>query len=188
MLLKAVVCTEFGPPDVLQIKVLEKPTPKDNEILIRVYATTVNYGDIIARDFRNITPRKFNMPFLFWFLALIDFGLRKPRKIILGSEFAGEIEAVSKDVERFRKGDPVFGHRGQRIGAYAEYLCVPEDGMVAKKSVNEFRFPSWSPLEPLLFQQPELCRDTAKSVLRCACYRMNFSPLIIVYRVRNNRL
>ena len=134
--MKAIVCTEYGPPDVLQLKEVEKPTPKNNEILIRVYATTVNYGDIVARDFRNITPRKFNMPFLFWLLARISFGLRKPRTKILGSEFAGEIEATGKDVKRFKEGDQVFGYLGQSMGANAEYLCMPEDGMVAIKPAN----------------------------------------------------
>ena len=94
--MKAIVYTEYGPPEVLQLKEVEKPTPKDNEILIRVYATSVNYGDIIARNFKEISPRKFNMPFLFWLPARIFFGLRKPKIKILGSEFAGEIEATGK--------------------------------------------------------------------------------------------
>lgn len=134
--MKAVVYTEYGPPDVLQLKEVQKPAPRDNEILIRVHAVSVNYGDIIARDFRNITPRKFNMPFLFWLPARIYFGLRKPRVKILGNEFAGEIEATGKNVKRFKKGDQVFGYRGQSMGAYAEYVCMPEDGVVALKPAN----------------------------------------------------
>jgi NADPH:quinone reductase-like Zn-dependent oxidoreductase len=134
--MKAIVYTEYGPPDVLHLKEVEKPSPKENEVLIRIYATTVNYGDIIARDFRNITPRKFNMPFLFWLLARIDFGIRKPRKKILGSEFAGVIESVGKDVNRFSKGDPVFGYPGQSMGAYAEFLCMSEKGTVVLKPGN----------------------------------------------------
>jgi NADPH:quinone reductase-like Zn-dependent oxidoreductase len=134
--MKAIVYTEYGPPEVLQLREVEKPTPKDNEILIRVYATSVNYGDLVARDFRHITPRKFNMPFLFWLIAKISFGLTKPRIKILGSEFAGEIEAVGKDVKRFKKGDQVFGYPGQSMGAYAEYLCMPEHGSVAMKPAN----------------------------------------------------
>jgi NADPH:quinone reductase-like Zn-dependent oxidoreductase len=134
--MKAVVYTEYGPPEVLQLKEVEKPTPKDNEALIRVYAASVNYGDLIARDFRHITPRKFNMPFLFWLIAKISFGLRKPKIKILGSEFAGEIEATGKDVKRFKEGDQVFGYLGQSMGAYAEYLCMPEDGVVASKPAN----------------------------------------------------
>lgn len=134
--MKAIVYTKYGPPDVLQLKEIEKPAPKDNEILIRVHATTVNYGDITARNFKNITPRQFNMPFLFWLLGRIDFGLNKPKRKILGSEFAGEIEATGKDVTRFKKGDQVFGYLGQSMGAYAEYLCLPEDRTVALKPAN----------------------------------------------------
>ncbi|NIP27271.1 MAG: alcohol dehydrogenase catalytic domain-containing protein, partial [Phycisphaerae bacterium] len=134
--MKAVVYTDYGPPDVLQLKEIEKPTPKDNEILIRVHATTVNYGDITARNFKNISPRHFNMPMPLWLPSRIMFGFSKPRKNILGSEFAGQVEAVGSKVKRFKKGDPVFGYRGMNMGAYAEYLCMPEDGMVANKPVN----------------------------------------------------
>ena len=134
--MKAIVCTEFGPPDVLHIEEVEKPAPKDNEVLIRVYATSVNYGDLVARNFKNITPRQFNMPFLFWLIAKISFGLKKPNLKILGSEFAGKIEAVGKDVTLFKAGNPVFGYLGQSMGAYAEYLCIPEDGVLAIKPTN----------------------------------------------------
>jgi len=134
--MKAIVYTEFGPPEVLQLKEVEKPIPKENEILVRVYATTVNYGDITARHFSEISPRKFNMPFLFLIGARIYFGLRKPRVRILGSEFAGKIEAVGEEVKRFREGDQVFGYRGQSGGAYAEYLCMPGKGVVAAKPAN----------------------------------------------------
>jgi NADPH:quinone reductase-like Zn-dependent oxidoreductase len=134
--MKAIVNTEYGSPDVLHLKEVEKPTPKDNEILIRVHATSVNYGDLVARNFREISPRKFNMPLLFWLLAKISFGLRKPKITILGSELAGEIEAVGKDVKRFKRGDRVFGYPGQTFGAYAEYLCMPENGCVAIKPAN----------------------------------------------------
>lgn len=134
--MKAIVCTEYGPPDVLQLKEVTKPAPKDNEILIRVYATSVNYGDLVARNFKEISPREFNMPFIFWLLAKISFGLRKPKITRLGSELAGEVEAVGKDVKRFKKGDQVFGYPGQSFGAYAEYLCLPENGVLAIKPVN----------------------------------------------------
>jgi NADPH:quinone reductase-like Zn-dependent oxidoreductase len=134
--MKAIVYTEYGPPDVLQLKEVEKPTPKDNEVLIRVYATSVNYGDIVARNFKDISPREFNMPMPFWFGARIYFGLRKPKITILGSELAGEIEAVGKDVKRFKEGDQVFGYIGQSMGANAEYLCMPEDGCLAIKPAN----------------------------------------------------
>lgn len=129
--MKAILCTKYGPPEVLELREVEKPAPGEHEILIRVYATTVNYGDIIARNFKNVSPREFNMLFLFWFLARISLGLRKPKTQILGSEFAGEIEATGKAVMRFKAGDRVFGYLGQSMGAYAEYLCMPENGVLA---------------------------------------------------------
>lgn len=134
--MKAIICTQYGLPDVLQLREVEKPAPKDNEILIRNYATSVNYGDLVARNFKEISPREFNMPFLFWLMAKISFGLKQPRTTILGSEFAGKIEAVGKDVKRFKPNDQVFGYLGQSMGAYAEYLCLPEDGMLAIKPSN----------------------------------------------------
>ena len=134
--MKAIVYTEYGPPDVLQLKEVEKPTPNDNEVLIRIFATSVTYGDITTRNMRKISPRKFNMPFPFWLLARMMFGVRKPRKTILGAELAGEVEAVGKDVKLFKKGDQVFGYPGASMGANAEYLCMPEDGCVATKPSN----------------------------------------------------
>jgi len=134
--MKAIVCTKYGPPEVLQLKEVEKPAPNENEVLIRVRATSVNFGDMIARNFKAVTPREFNMTFLFWLLAKISLGLREPKITILGSEFAGDIEAVGKDVKRFKKGDQVFGYPGQSFGAYAEYLCMREDGVLAIKPAN----------------------------------------------------
>jgi NADPH:quinone reductase-like Zn-dependent oxidoreductase len=134
--MKAIVFTEYGPPDVLKLKELQKPTPKNKEILIRVHATQVGYGDILARNFKNVSPRKFNMPFLFWFLVKIFFGFRKPKIKILGSEFAGVIDSTGKDVKIFKNGDEVFGYLGQKMSANAEYLCMPEDGIVTLKPVN----------------------------------------------------
>jgi len=134
--MKAIVYTEYGPPEVLQLKEVEKPAPKDNEILIKVFATPVNYGDIITRNFKNISAREFHMPLLFLLLTKISFGLKKPRRTILGSELAGVVEAAGKDVKRFKKADQVFGYPGQKMGANAEYLCMPEDGMVGIKPAN----------------------------------------------------
>jgi len=134
--MKAIVYTEYGSPDVLHLSEVEKPAPKDNEILIRIHATTVNFGDMLARNFKAVSPRKFNMPFFFWLPARLAFGLSKPRQPILGSELAGEVEAVGAAVTRFKKGDQVFGYVGEGMGAYAEYRCMPEDGCVTLKPVN----------------------------------------------------
>jgi NADPH:quinone reductase-like Zn-dependent oxidoreductase len=134
--MKAIVCTKYGPPEVLRLKEVKKPIPRNNEILIKVHATPVNFGDALVRDFEAVSPRKFHMPFLFWLMGKFYFGFRKPKISILGSEFAGEVEAVGKDVKRFSPGDPVFGYRGPRMGAYAEYLCMPEDGVAALKPAN----------------------------------------------------
>lgn len=134
--MKAIICTEYGPPEVLRLGEVVKPTPGSHEVLVRVNAASVNYGDLAARNFQDITPRRFNMPFLFWVMAKLFFGLGKPKIKILGSEFAGIVEATGEGVTKFVKGDPVFGYLGQRMGAYAEYLCVPENGVLASKPAN----------------------------------------------------
>lgn len=134
--MKAIVYTQYGSPEVLQLQEVEKPVPADNEVLIRIHATAVNFGDLMARNFKAISPRKFNMPFPIWLLAKISFGLQRPNLSIPGSEFSGEIEAIGKNVTRFRPGDPVFGFSMDRFGAYAEYLCLPENGVLAPKPVN----------------------------------------------------
>ena len=134
--MKAIIYTEYGSPDVLHLAEVEKPAPQDNEILIRIHAVSINVGDIWARNFKEISPRKFSMPLPLWLPARMYFGFTKPRINILGSEFAGEIDSIGKDVKRFRKGDQVFGYRGQSMGANAEYLCVPENSLVAIKPSN----------------------------------------------------
>lgn len=134
--MKAIVYKEYGSPDVLHIEEIEKPAPKDNEILIRNHATTVNFGDLMARNYKVVSPRQFNMFFLFWLMGKISFGVNRPRTNILGSEFAGEVEAVGSTVTRFKPGDPVFGYLGMSMGAYAEYFCIPENGVVANKPEN----------------------------------------------------
>ncbi len=134
--MKAIVYTEYGPPDVLQLKEVEKPIPKEDEVLIRIYATSVNYGDIVARNFGNISPGKFFMPLPFWLVGRISFGIRRPKNTILGNELAGEIESVGKGVKSFKPGDQVFGYPSQNMRAYAEYRCMPEDGCVGIKPAN----------------------------------------------------
>ena len=134
--MKAIELTKFGPPEVLQIREMEKPASKANEILVRVHATSVNYGDLAARNFKNIPAREFHMPLLMLLPARLFFGLTKPNIKVLGSEFAGEVEAVGKDVQQFKPGDQVFGYLGQGMGAYAEYLCMPESATVASKPTN----------------------------------------------------
>ncbi len=126
--MKAVVCTKYGPPEVLQVEEVEKPSPKDNEVLVKIYATTVS-----AADYR---VRSFDVPPSFWLPARLLVGLRKPRKSILGMELSGEIEAIGKDVKRFIQGDEIIAATLQTFGAYAEYICLPEDGPIALKPRN----------------------------------------------------
>ncbi len=134
--MKAIVWTQYGPPDVLRLEEVAKPAPQDNEILIRIHATTITVGDIWARNFKEITVREFSMPAFLWLPSRLYFGLSKPRLKILGAEFAGEVEAVGKKVTKFSRGDQVFGYRGQNMGANAEYLCMREDAPVAPMPVN----------------------------------------------------
>ena len=132
--MKVVVCTKYGPPEVLQIKEVEKPLPKDNEVLIKVHATTAHIGDTKIRRFEpGLGPVK---NFFFKPVMRIIVGFRGPRKKILGMELAGEIEAVGKDVKLYNVGDPVFASTGFEFGAYTQYRCMPEDGILAIKPNN----------------------------------------------------
>jgi len=123
--MKAIVWTKYGPPDVLQFKEVEKPAPKDNEVLIRVYAATVTAGDC--------EMRRFDIPIFLWLFVRIMIGIRKPRIKIPGQELAGEIESVGNKVTQFKKGDPVFAATEMRLGAYAEYACLPSTYAMAIK-------------------------------------------------------
>ncbi len=134
--MKASVLTQFGPPEVLQVMEVSKPSPGDQEVLVRVRAASVGFGDTLVRNLASVTPRKFHMPFLFWLISKIVFGIWKPKVAILGSEFSGEVEAVGSKVTRFKAGDRVFGYCGPGMGAYAEYLCVPEGAVIATKPAN----------------------------------------------------
>jgi len=133
--MKAIVYTEFGSPDVLRLEEVPRPVPKRGEILIRVRASSVNFGDLIARSFRSVTPRGFYMPLVFWLMAKMTMGWRKPKCRILGNEFAGEVAEVGRDVTRFKAGDQVFGQT-QRFGAYAEYMTLSEKAPVVHKPAN----------------------------------------------------
>jgi NADPH:quinone reductase-like Zn-dependent oxidoreductase len=126
--MRAIVCPRYGPPDVLQLKEVGKPTPKDNEVLVKVHAATVTTGDC---EFRGL-----NLPLTWQLMVRIGFGFRRPRKKILGQELAGEIESVGNRVRRYKKGDPVFAATGFRLGAWAEYTCLPEKGLIATKPAN----------------------------------------------------
>jgi len=121
--MKAIVCTKYGSPDVLQFREVEKPTPKDNEVLIKIFATTVNRTDCATL---RAVP----------FFARFFTGIFKPKKPIPGTEFAGKIEAVGKNISSFKVGDKVFGFSGNDFGAHAEYMIMPEEGSLTTMPAN----------------------------------------------------
>ncbi len=126
--MKAIVYERYGPPDVLQLKEVEKPTPKDNEVLIKTHATTVTSGDWRVRSL--------NVPAGFGLIMRLVFGVSRPKQPILGTELAGVVESVGKDVRKFKVGDQVFAFSDAAMGCHAEYKCMPEDGAVALKPAN----------------------------------------------------
>jgi NADPH:quinone reductase-like Zn-dependent oxidoreductase len=126
--MKAVVCTKYGPPDVLKIREVEKPVPRDDEILIKVQATSVTSGDSRIRGFK--------VPLSFWLPARLALGFRSPKINILGAELSGEIESIGRDVTKFKVGDEIIAYPGHHGGGYAEYTCMGEDSAVAIKPTN----------------------------------------------------
>ncbi|MBB6669490.1 NAD(P)-dependent alcohol dehydrogenase [Cohnella nanjingensis] len=126
--MRAMVCTKYGSPDFVKLQEVEKPVPKDREVRVKVYATTVATGDCRVRSF--------NSPFLYWIPMRLFLGILRPRQSILGVELAGEVEAVGQGVKRFKKGDRVYALTGMRFGAHAEYACVPEDGVISLQPTN----------------------------------------------------
>jgi NADPH:quinone reductase-like Zn-dependent oxidoreductase len=127
--MKAIICTKYGPPEVLKIMEIDKPSPKDNEILVKNYATTVTIADSRVRGF--------NVPISFWLPAGIALGFRRPKKPILGIELSGVIESVGSNVSLFKIGDQIFANTGHStFGAYAEYCCIPENACIAIKPEN----------------------------------------------------
>lgn len=130
--MKAVICTKYGPPEVLQIKEVKKPIPKHNEVCIKIHATAVTASDIFIRGSQ--------IPLWLWIPMRLTIGLMKPRKSIIGLVLSGEIDSVGKDIKRFKKGDRVYGITGYGLGAYAEYKCMKETdsmhGCLALKPEN----------------------------------------------------
>lgn len=126
--MKAVICSKYGTPEVLQIAEVEKPIPKNSELLVKIKATTVTVADIRVRSF--------TIPIAFWVPARFILGILKPKKPILGVELSGEIEITGRDVRKFKKGDKIFAAALKQFGAYAEYICLPESGAVALMPQN----------------------------------------------------
>jgi NADPH:quinone reductase-like Zn-dependent oxidoreductase len=125
--MRAVVYDRYGPPEVLRLEDVERPVPKEDEVLVKIHATTVNRLDVHTREANRRSGLAVSL------LSRLVSGLRRPRQRILGTEFAGEVEAVGAAVREFAVGDQVFGNSGLRFGAHAEFMCVREGGRIAPK-------------------------------------------------------
>lgn len=134
--MKAIIYTEYGGPDVLKMAEVAKPSPKTGEVLIKVHAVSVNFGDVLARKFKYVSPGEFNMPLVFWVISKFVFGLNKPKKAILGNSFAGEVAEIGDGVKNFEMGESVFACTEENMGAYAGYLCMPEHAVISLKPAN----------------------------------------------------
>ncbi len=148
--MKAIVYTHYGSPEVLRLTEIAKPVPQDNEVLIKVCATTVTIGDTIMRSF--------NLPVSGWqkLMARLFLGIRHPKRPCLGMELAGDVEAIGQNVTRFKIGDPVFASTfNVNFGGYAEYKCLPEDGMLAIKPTS------------LTYEEAAAVPGAAMTALRC---------------------
>ncbi len=148
--MKAIVYTQYGPPEVLRLQKVEKPTPQDRQVLVKIHATTVTIGDTIMRSL--------NLPITGWqkFMARVYLGIRSPKRRILGMELAGEIESVGRKVTRFKPGDPIFASTfAVNFGGYAEYKCLPENGVIAIKPAN------------LTYEEAAAATGAGMTALRC---------------------
>jgi NADPH:quinone reductase-like Zn-dependent oxidoreductase len=123
--MKAVICSKYGNPEVLEYTNVNKPTPKDNEVLIKILNASVSSGDAKIRSL-NLAP-------LLKLMMKLTLGFKRPRKGILGSQFAGIIEDIGKNVSKFKKGDAVYGITGMNLGCYAQYTCLKENAVIVKK-------------------------------------------------------
>jgi NADPH:quinone reductase-like Zn-dependent oxidoreductase len=133
--MRAIICTKYGPPEVLQLRDVEKPVPKNNEVLIKIRATSVTASDCIMRRFNPTIRRPMGL------IGGLLLGFGKPRNPILGGVLAGDVELAGKKVKQFKEGDPVFCFTTKSVfkprwGSYAEYMCLPEDGLIALKPSN----------------------------------------------------
>ena len=126
--MKAIAWTKYGAPDVIELKEFKKPSPQNSEVLIKICASSVTVGDCRLRACK--------VPMGFWLLTRLAFGLIKPRASIIGMELSGEVESVGKDVTLFKKGDKVYGTTGMKLGANAQYICLPESSALVKKPNN----------------------------------------------------